>query len=216
MGPSLQTFTLLLADDHPLARAGVRSILSKTTDIEIVGEAENGDDIKTLIPRLLPNILLLDLKMPGTSPVEIEKWVRLNYPEVVTLVLTAHDRDYYLTGMMDAGVAGYLDKNERGENLIAAIRRAANGEVFFTAHQINRARKWRQEVAPKWEKLTWREREILSLMEQGWSNKAIASHLSITLKTVSYHVSAIFDRLDVESRHQAVSWYRTHFPEESG
>lgn len=216
MQPKHQTITLLLADDHPIAREGVRGILAKATDMEIVGEAENGDEIKALIPRLLPNILLLDLKMPGTSPFEIEKWVRLNYPEIVTLVLTAHDRDYYLAGMMDAGVAGYLDKNEKAENLIAAIRRAANGEMFFTTQQMDRARKWRQEISGKWERLTGREREVLLLIEQGWSNKAIASHLGVALKTAAYHVSAIFDKLGVESRHEAVAWHRKHFPEDLG
>lgn len=216
MQPKKRTITLLLADDHPIAREGVRSILAKATDIEIVGEVENGDEIKTLIPRLLPDILLLDLKMPGTSPFEIEKWVRLNYPEIVTLVLTAHDRDHYLAGMMDAGVAGYLDKSERAENLITAIRRAANGDVIFTTQQIDRARRWRQEISKKWERLTEREREVLLLMEQGCSNKAIASHLGVTLKTAAYHVAAIFDRIDVESRHEAVAWYRKHFPEDLG
>lgn len=206
--------TLLLADDHPVAREGVRGILKDAPDIQIIGEAQNGDEIKRLIPKIRPNILLLDLKMPGTSPFEIEKWVRENYPETITLVLTAHDRDAYLVGMMDAGIAGYLAKTERGENLIAAIRRAAGGKVLFTAEQIDRARKWRHEVGNKWEKLTKREREVLLLMEQGLSNKAIANHLGVTLKTVAYHVSAIFDRLDVESRHEAVTWYQKYFPKD--
>jgi len=215
MQPRQQKITLLLADDHSIAREGVRSILKKAPDIQIIGEAENGIEIMGLIPKLHPDILLLDLKMPNTSPFEIEKWVRENYPETVTLVLTAHDCDYYLAGMMDAGIAGYLSKTERGENLIAAIRRAANNEVFFTASQIDRAKKWRQETGNKWEKLTKREREVLVFMEQGMSNKGIAIKLDVTIKTVAYHVSAIFDRLDVESRHEAVAWYRKHFPEET-
>jgi DNA-binding NarL/FixJ family response regulator len=209
-----KTITVLLADDHPVAREGVRGILVKAPDIQIVGEAENGDGIKDLIPKLRPHILLLDLKMPGTSPFEIEKWVRENYPDTITLVLTAHDRDVYLAGMMDAGIAGYLSKTERAENLIAAIRRAASGESLFTNDQFSRVRKWRHEVEEKWKKLTEREREVLLLMEQGLSNKAIAKQLGITLKTVAYHVSAIFDRLDVESRHEAISWYQKNFPKD--
>jgi len=203
--------TLLLADDHPLAREGVRHILEKALDIQIVGEAENGDGIKHLIPKLHPHILLLDLKMPGTSPFEIEKWVRENYPETITLVLTAHDRDVYLAGMMDAGIAGYLSKTERGENLIAAIRRAASGESLFTHEQFTRAKKWRHEAGDKWEKLTEREREVLLLMEQGLSNKAIAKQLNVTSKTVAYHISSTLGKLNVESRHEAAAWYQKHF-----
>lgn len=209
-----KTITLLLADDHPVAREGVRRILANSTDISVVGEAQNGREVKELVARLHPKILLLDLKMPETSPFEIEKWVRENYPETITLVLTAHDRDFYLSGMINAGVAGYLDKNERTENLIAAIRRAAHGEFFFTAQQIDRARKWKHEAGEKWEKLTAREREILLLVAQGHSNKTIAKKLGITLKTVAYHISTILDRLDVESRNEAVAWLHKYFPDD--
>ena len=142
--------------------------------------------------------------------------MRENYPETITLVLTAHDRDIYLAGMMDAGVAGYLSKTERGENLIAAIRRAASGESLFTHEQFTRVKKWRYEVEEKWENLTEREREVLLLVEQGVSNKAIAGQLGVTLKTVAYHVSAIFRKLDVGSRHEAVAWYQKNFPKDLG
>jgi two-component system, NarL family, response regulator DegU len=206
--------TLLLADDHSITREGVRGILSNAPDIQIVGEAENGDDIKRLISELHPNILLLDLKMPDTSPFEIEKWVRENHPETITLVLTAHDRDAYLAGMMDEGIAGYLSKTERGEKLISAIRRAACGEYLITNEQFIRARNWKKEAGEKWGKLTEREREVLLLMEQGLSNKEIARQLRVKPKTVAYHVSTIFDRLDVESRHEAVAWYQKYFPKD--
>jgi DNA-binding NarL/FixJ family response regulator len=135
-----KTITLLLADDHPVARRGVRGILSSAPDIQIVGEAENGDGIKELIPKFCPDILLLDLKMPGTDLTEVEKWVRENYPETVTLVLSAHDRDHYLAGMIEAGVAGYLHKSERSENLISAIRRVAHGEYLITNLTYNSRR----------------------------------------------------------------------------
>lgn len=209
-----KTITLLLADDHPVTREGIRGILSRAPEILIVGEAQDGTEVKDLVGKLHPQILLLDLKMPGTSPFEIEKWLRENYPETITLVLTAHDRDFYLAGMMNAGIAGYLSKSERAENLVAAIRRAASGESLFTQEQLIRTKKWRQEIEGKWEKLTEREREVLSLMEQGLSNKTIAKKLGITLKTVAYHVSAIFNRLDVESRHEAIAWYQKYFPKD--
>jgi DNA-binding NarL/FixJ family response regulator len=206
------TITVLLADDHPVSREGVHRILANAADILIVGEAQNGKEVKELVAKLHPNILLLDLKMPETSPFEIEKWVRENYPETSTLVLTAHDRDYYLAGMINAGVAGYLDKSERAENLIAAIRRTARGEAIFTIEQIERARKWKREAGEKWEKLTQREREILRLIVQGQNNTVIAKELGITPKTLAYHVSTILDRLDVNSRNEAAAWLHKYFP----
>lgn len=141
-----ETITLLLADDHPLALAGICEILEKAPDIQVVGEAENGEDVKRLVAKLHPKILILDLKMPGTVPWKLENWVRENYPETNTLVLTAHDRDAYLSAMMDAGVVGYLSKSERGENLIAAIRRAARQESLFTPEQIQRAWNWSRDA----------------------------------------------------------------------
>ena len=135
--------TVLLADDHPLALEGVRSILNEAPDIKIVGETQDGNEIKQLVEKLRPNILLLDLKMPNLSPVELEKWVREHYPETITLVLTSHDCDSYLADMMDAGAAGYLDKKLKGNDLIAAIRRAARGEFLFDKEQMERAQKWR-------------------------------------------------------------------------
>ena len=209
-----ETITILLADDHPVIREGLRHILADAIDISIVGEAKDGDEVKELVAKLHPKILLLDLKMPGPSPFEIEKWVRENYPQTTTLVLTAHDRDIYLAGMMEAGIAGYLDKNEGVENLIAAIRRAAHGEVVFSVEQIERARNWRHNAGEKWEKLTEREREILLLVAQGLNNKTIAKKLGITLKTVSYHVSTILARLNVESRNEAVAWLHKNFPDD--
>jgi len=206
--------TLLLVDDHPVAREGLRRILEKAPDIQIIGEAENGDGVKELVPKLRPKILLLDLKMTGTSPFEVEKWVRENCPETITLALTAYDRDHHLAGMMDAGVAGYLHKSERSENLIAAIRRAAHGEYLITREQLMRARNWKKEAGEKWEKLTEREREVFLLMEQGLGNKAIARQLGVTVKTAAYHVSAILRKLDVGSRHEAVAWHQKYFPKD--
>jgi len=144
--------TVLIADDHYMTREGIRSILGRAHDIEIIGEAEEGEEIKQKVAELRPRILLLDLHMPNLTPAQLEKWVRTNYPETITLVLTGHDRKAYrsgmlLTEMMDAGVSGYLEKSIRSEQLIASIRRAAHGESLFDQDQIERARRWREEVA---------------------------------------------------------------------
>jgi DNA-binding NarL/FixJ family response regulator len=209
--PAATKISVLIVDDHPLLRTGVRALIEKTPDLCVAGEAENGDEAKKLLDELRPNVILLDLKIPHFSPTEFQEWVQKTHTETTTLVLTAHDRDIYLVGMMDRGAVGLADKSARAETLIAHIRDAASGKLLFTPEQVERAIKWRRDVGDKWAKLTEREREVLLLMEQGLSNKAIAEQLGITLKTVAFRVSAIFDRLDVGSRHEAVAWYQKHF-----
>lgn len=144
--------------------------------------------------------------MPGPRPTETEKWVRTHCPETVTLVLTAYNRDSYLVKMMDAGVAGYLTKDESSERLIDAIRRAALGEKLFTEEQYDRALNWREQVSKKEESLTNREREILQFIVQGLENENIARILKITPRTVTLHITNIFDKLDVNSRQEAQTW----------
>src|SRR6266496_1414938 len=128
MSTQRNIITVLIADDHEITRTGIRNLLEQVPDFRVLGEAEDGNEIKGLVAKHHPQILLLDLIMPNLSPAEMEKWVRTNYPETITLVLTAHDRDSYLSNMMDAGAAGYLDKKLRAGQLVSAIRRAARGE----------------------------------------------------------------------------------------
>lgn len=202
-----KTITILIAEDHPATLLGIRSILDKVMDFEIVGETKDGAQIKRLVADLRPRILLLDLKMPHLSPVELEKWVRENYPETTTLVLTAHDRDSYLAGMMNAGAAGYLDKKLRAGQLISAIRRAAHGEIIFDKEQMERARRWREDVTTKWESLSNREREVLQLLTDGQDNNAIAASLGISINTVEKHLKNIYRKLGVTSRSEAIHWW---------
>jgi DNA-binding NarL/FixJ family response regulator len=206
--------TVLIADDHPIARAGIRTILEEAPDLRVIGEAEDGDAAQKLVAELQPRVLLLDLKMPGLSSAEIEKWVRSNFPNVITLVLTAHDRDAYLSQMLDAGVSAYMDKNTRGEQLIAAIRRAVSGEILFSSEQIKRARQWRQQEGLKWQRLTFRERQILQCLANGLDNAGISSHLSISQKTVAFHVTNILKKLQVVSRQEAVTWFNKNIPDD--
>ncbi len=202
--------SLLLTDDDPIMRAGIRAVLAKAADVKIVGEAKDGFEAQAKVSKLRPKILLLDLKMPGLAPAELEKWVRQNHPETITLVLTAHDRDAYLASMMDAGAAGYMAKGAAGERLVEAIRRAARGEILFDVEQFARARQWRQTVSEKWEKLTARERQVLKLIAEGMDNKAIAKALQITPKTAAFHVTHVLEKLGVDSRQKAVAWLHEH------
>jgi NarL family two-component system response regulator LiaR len=206
MNDAKGTIRVLVADDFPITRAGIRTILEKESDIEIVGEAQDGLEAKQMVADLQPDILLLDLVMPNLQPYEVEEWVRNNYPETVTLVLTAHDRNCYLAKTIEAGVVGYLLKDEAPYKLVQAIRCAARGEIFLTQRQLTRANLWRDEIGKAWESLTRREREVLALLARGQSTQQIASTLTITVSTVDTHIGNVLDKLSVSSRAEAVAW----------
>lgn len=211
---SMKTITILIADDEPLARAGIRTVLSQVEDFEVVGEAQDGFEVQELVPKLLPKILLLDYQMPGPGAYNLEKWIRENYPETTALVVTAHDRDAYLSETIDSGMAGFLLKNEKAERLIQSIRDVANGTPLFTEEQIERAQKWKQDVETRWESLSAREQEVLRHLASGEDNKTIAKSLAISIKTVEFHVTNILKRLDVTSRDEAIVWMLKHQPDD--
>jgi NarL family two-component system response regulator LiaR len=198
---------VVLADDHAVTREGIRKMLGVAADVQVVGEAQDGMEAMQLAAQLQPDILLLDLQMPGPRPAEVERWVRANCPHTETLVLTAHDRRSYLAEMIDAGAVGYLHKSTTSaERLIDAIRRAAKGAILFDAEQVEQAQRWRETVGAKWNRLTEREREIMTLIVHGKTDKEIAAQLSIKLKTVSNHVSSILEKLEMTSRTEAAVW----------
>ena len=206
--------TILIADDHPIIRAGIRALLEHDPEMEIVGEAQDGDETRQLVAQLRPQVLLLDLRMPGMSAAELEKWVRTHYPSTITLVLTAHDRDAYLAYMMDAGAAGFIEKNVQDSQLILAIHRAVKGEVLFSNEQFNRVRKWHEQEGAQWKSLTKREREVLSLLAQGMDNASISEALHVSIKTTAYHITHILQKLQVASRQEAIVWFNKNIPDD--
>lgn len=210
---SSKIITVILADDHPLARQGIRSLLAETSDFQIIGEAEDGFQVKELVANLKPDVLLLDLKMPGPRPAELEKWVRENYPKTVTLVLTSHDRDNYLASMLDAGAAGYMDKNITTERLINAIRRAVNGDLLFDQSQMKRILDWKENIDNKVKQLTEQEKKTLFLLSKGFDNNKIASILNISKKTASFHLTNIFIKIGVTTRLEAAIWAKDNLPD---
>ncbi len=211
---SQKTITILIADDEQMARAGIRKLLEQADDFEIIGEAQDGFEVQEMVPKLRPKIVLLDYQMPGPGASNLEKWIRENYPETTALVLTAHNRDAYLAKMVDSGIAGFLLKNENAEQLINAIRRAAEGTVYFSDEQIVRAKKWKESVVEKWECLTDREKELLQSLARGADNKTIAKSQTISIKTVEYHMTNIMKKLNVNSRDEAIVWMLKHQPDD--
>ncbi len=190
-----------------MTRKDIHSFLEQAPNIQVVGEAQDEDEIKSLVARLRPQILRLDMVMPKLLPAELEKWVRSNYPETITLVLTAHDRDAYLSTMMDAGAAGYLDKKLHATELIAAIRRAAQGNFLFDKEQIERARRWREDITRKWGSLSNREQQVLQLLTEGANNRTIAASLGIARNTLEKHLENVYRKLNVGSRAEVTYWW---------
>jgi two-component system nitrate/nitrite response regulator NarL len=197
---------VLLADDHPAMRAGIRAILDRQDDLLVVGEAGDGDETQQMISEIQPDVVLLDLQMPGPRSLDTIDSVRKQNPGVAIVVLTAHNRDIYLSTMLAAGVAGFVAKEEAPESVVAAVRQAARGKVYVTTEQKERVQRWQEEVGRPWKELTDREREVLTLVAEFRTDVEIAASLNISEKTVGHHVRHILQKLNISSRREAGRW----------
>ncbi|SMO36925.1 response regulator [Melghirimyces algeriensis] len=206
---------VLLVDDHAILRDGLSSIISLEEDMEVVGQADSGAESIELIEKLNPDVVLMDINMPGMSGVEAIRRIRAKNLKVAVLVLTMFDRDEYLYESIRAGATGYLLKDAPSSDVIDAIRSAYRGES--TLHPVM-ARKLldnisggkKTESGTNEDSLTPRELDVLNLMVKGLSNKEIAEQLFISDKTVKIHVSNILKKLRVKSRSQAIIYAIQH------
>jgi DNA-binding NarL/FixJ family response regulator len=199
---------VLIADDHPLFREGMRGRLDRVADIEVVGEAASGDEAVEMARKLELDVILMDIKMPGLNGIEATREILRASPRVGVLMLTMFEDDDSVFAAMRAGAKGYLLKDSGGEGVMHAIRAVASGEAVFgpgVAERImgffSAPRSAPQRAFPE---LTEREEEILALVAQGKSNQEIARQLYVSLKTVRNHVSNILLKLQVADRAQAV------------
>lgn len=199
---------ILLADDHPLIRTGLHTTLEQEEDLVVTGEASNGTDTLRLCQELSPDILLLDLSMPGPSPATTVRCIMDQCPQVKIIMLTAFDDEVYVRNLVGLGVAGYILKDEAPETLIRAIRAALEGDIWFSRRIIDILAKPVAEsgcVAISCH-LTDRETEVLQLMAKGLANSQIADALAIAEGTVKNHLVNIYQKLGVHSRAEAVAW----------
>ncbi len=201
---------VLLADDHPALRVGLRVLLDRAPDVSVVGEADDGDAALADVVALLPDVAVLDCQLPGLDGVAVAREVRRRELPVRVVALSAYDDDKYLAGMRGAGAAGYLLKSEAPAEIVDAVRAVHRGESLWTEAQLARARRWEEEVVRLRESLTDREREVLLLVAQGLSNKEIAQALVVTVRTVDFHVSNVLRKLDAVSRVEAAVWAKTY------
>jgi NarL family two-component system response regulator LiaR len=206
----MEPITVLLADDHPVLREGMRNLLEQERDIKVVAEAGNGHEAVAGVRAFKPDIVLMDVVMPRLNGIEATKQIKRTNPTTAVLILSAYDDDRYVLGLLDAGAAGYLLKNATGQEVIQAIRSVHAGEAVLhpavAARLLARVGRSSPRHAPidGEEPLTGRELEVLQLAAKGHSNKEIANELVLTVPTVKAHLVNIFNKLGVGSRTEAV------------
>ncbi len=204
---------VLIADDHPVFRYGLRAILlAETAAIEVVGEAATGTEAVSMALEFLPDVVLMDLNMPELNGIEATRRILEEAPNTGILVLTMLEDDESVLAAMKAGARGYLLKGAEGDEAIRAITAVSKGEAIFSPSIANRlfgyfgGRNERHAVQAKepFPELTSREREVLTLIAQGYTNPSIAERLFLSPKTVRNHVSSIFGKLQVAGRSEAI------------
>lgn len=207
------TIRVVVADDHPSFRAGLRAAIDDTADLELVGEAADGAEVVALVHREQPDVVIMDLHMPGADGVAATRTLLEQAPHVAVLVLTMFDDDDSVALAMRAGARGYLVKGARRAEIVRAIESVADGGVVFGPAIARRVSQFFSEGVASGEapanqaafpELSEREREVLDLMASGCNNAVIAQRLSISPKTVRNHASSIFTKLVVADRSQAI------------
>jgi DNA-binding NarL/FixJ family response regulator len=200
---------VLIADDHPLFRDGMHGLLDSVPDTEVIGEAASGEEAVTLAESLQPDVILMDIKMPGINGLQAMREILHTSPHIRILIVSMLEDDDSVFAAMRAGARGYVPKGANQTEMLRAIRAVANGEAIFGPGIAQRLIGFfsasRRSVEPKiFPELTGRESEILVLIAQGRTNEEIARQLVLSLKTVRNHVSNIFSKLQVADRAQAI------------
>jgi two-component system, NarL family, response regulator LiaR len=198
---------ILLADAQHVVRQGIRQLLGGEPDFDIVGEAENGLDAVRLAIELMPDIVLMEARLPKLDGAEVIRRIKTSHPQCLVIVLTSNEEEEYVIDLLGAGIAGYLSKNDRSEQLIQSIKLIHAGE--FVVHPILVERLYKKafrHTVPidSAEHLTHREMDVLKMAAKGYSNKLIATDLGISLRTVKGHFESIFDKMNVSSRTEAI------------
>lgn len=205
---------ILIADDHTIVRSGVRLLLEAEAGIEVVGEALDGAEAVALAESLRPDVVLMDIAMPGMDGMEATRKIKANLPDVQVLVLTMHRSDEYFFEVLKAGACGYILKGAETSDLINAVWVVSRGEVFLyptMAEKLLRDYFNRVEGGLQPEPtLSQREKEILALLAEGYSNKEIAEKLVVSSSTIHSHRSKLMTKLGLSSRYELIQYARQH------
>jgi len=203
---------LLLADDHAVVRSGLRMLLQAQPDMVIIGEAETGQEAVQRAVELAPDVVLMDIEMPGMNGIEATRRIKAEAPATAVLALTMYEDDQYFFEMLRAGASGYVPKRAAPDELVSAIRAAGRGEVFLYPSLAGRLVKDYLQRGPAGEsdaqndELTPREQEVLTLIAEGYSNNEIADQLVISAKTVDRHRENIMRKLNLHNRVDLVKY----------
>ena len=202
----MEKIRTLIADDHIIVRAGIRQFLESASDIEVVAEAEDGEQAKSLIQAERPDVAVLDIQMPKATGIEVTSWAKSNVQGVGILILTAYDDDPYVMAVLQAGANGYVLKTAAPDDIIQAVRDVHAGKSVLDPSVTGAlmAQIFHKTERQSVEKLTDREMEVLRFVAKGFTNKAIGVQLHISDRTVQGHLAHIFDKLQAASRTEAV------------
>ncbi|MGI6604008.1 MAG: response regulator [bacterium] len=205
----MEKIRVLVVDDHPLVRSGIRKVVELEDDVVIVGEAGTGKEALAQVAATKPHVVLMDLDLPDTSGVEVTKEIKARYPEVGVVALTIHDGRDYLVEMVRAGAAGYVLKDVEPGGLVSAIRAVYEGNSYMSPAAAKKLLgeftrlSSHQGVDETADGLTAREQDVLRLIARGHSNREIGEALEISEKTVKNHVTSIFRKIGVDDRTEA-------------
>jgi DNA-binding NarL/FixJ family response regulator len=206
----VRKISIVIADDHAVVRQGTRSLLEREKDLEVVGEAADGEEAVKVLEQLRPDVAIIDIAMPKLSGVEVTRQIKPHCPSTAVLILTAYDNDEYIFALLEAGAAGYLLKDVDSREVVEAVRAVHAGESVLhpviarkVISRLTSSAAKVSEEKPAVE-LSEREIEVLKLAARGLSNKDIATKLFISKRTVQGHLGSIFNKLNVGSRTEAV------------
>jgi DNA-binding NarL/FixJ family response regulator len=195
---------VVIADDHPVARAGIRKFLEKEPDLQVIAEASTGEEAIRLVGELSPDVLLLDMELPGMRGTEVARKLKELKSPVRVLALSTYDNRQYILGLLASGAAGYLIKEEVPETIIEAVRGVARGEQGWVSRRVAaKMTVWMQGDSTKEGELTEREVEVLRLVVAGKTNQEIGFALGISPRTVEKHVDSLYGKMGVSSRVEA-------------
>ena len=197
---------VLLADDHSIVRQGVRQLLESSKEIQVIAEANDGEEARALIEQHLPDVAVLDIQMPKASGIEVTRWLRAHIPQIGVLILTAYDDDPYVMAVLQAGANGYVLKTANADDLIQAVHDVNEGKSALDPAITKKlmSNLFKRTDAKPIEPLTDRELDVLRLAAKGYTNKAIGIQLHISDRTVQGHLAHIFAKMQANSRTEAV------------
>jgi len=203
---------IVIADDHGVLRAGLRALLNSEHDLEVVDEAADGDAAERLALRVKPDVVLLDISMPGPNGIEVARRIKKQLPDTQVLILTVHEDESLLRAALDAGASGYIVKRAVESELINAIRAIAHGDVYVhpavTRGLLRRGSSARPAAEARGMALSRRELEVVRLIARGHTNREIADDLSLSVRTVETHRANAMGKLMMTTRSELVSWVR--------